>query len=339
MGKKIRVELGERSYDIVIGSKILEKISGVIISDPLAYKLYGPRVKGHGARVILIPRGERYKTVATVQNIWNKLVDWKISRDATIVALGGGVVGDIAGFAAGTYMRGINLVQVPTTLLAQVDSSIGGKTGVDHPKGKNLIGSFYQPSKVIIDTSVLKTLPEKEMRNGMAEVIKYGVIRSPYLFELLEKGKMEMEEIIAECVRIKAEVVAQDERETGGGRMVLNFGHTIGHAIETLSKYKKISHGEAVAIGMVAASVIAVKAGMLDPDFLERIWNLINKFRLPTYIRGIPARKILETIKMDKKVRGGRVKLVLPNAIGSVEVRDNIPEQKIMEALTEFICK
>ncbi|OGC03632.1 3-dehydroquinate synthase [candidate division WOR-1 bacterium RIFOXYA12_FULL_43_27] len=339
MDKKIRVELGERGYDIVIGSKILEKIPGVIISDPLVYKLYRSRVKGLGARVILIPRGERYKTVAMVEKIWDKLAEWKISRDDTIVALGGGVVGDIAGFAAATYMRGINLIQVPTTLLAQVDSSIGGKTGVDHSKGKNLIGAFYQPSKVIIDTDTLKTLPEKELRNGMAEVIKYGVIQSPYLFELLESGRMEMEKIIFECARIKAEVVAGDERETGGGRMILNFGHTIGHAIETLSKYRKISHGEAVAIGMVAASVIAVKAGMLDPDFLERIWKLVDKFKLPTYVKGIPARKILEAIKLDKKVRGGKIKLVLPTAIGSVEIRDDIPPQKIAEALNEFICK
>ena len=240
-------------------------------------------------------------------------------------------------------MRGVNFIQVPTTLLAQVDASIGGKTGVDHPKCKNMIGTFYQPKLVYIDVDTLKTLPKKEIRNGLAEIIKYGVIRSSRVFDLFENNKKLTpalwQEVIFECAAIKADVVQADEKELKGVRMILNFGHTVGHAIESLLKYKKIAHGEAVAIGMVAAGVIAFKMGMLDPNDLERIWNINRNLGLPTYVKKLTPQRILKAMMIDKKVRKGKLKLVLPEGIGSVKVRDDVPDKIILQSLKEFICK
>ncbi|NQU18178.1 MAG: 3-dehydroquinate synthase [Candidatus Saganbacteria bacterium] len=350
MDRKIRVNFGERSYDIVVGRNILGKLASyikgkqvVIVSDPLVNKLYGSKINIPGAKKIIIPRGEKNKSLRSAEKIWNKLASWKISRDATIIALGGGVICDLAAFVAATYMRGINLIHVPTTLLAQVDASIGGKTGVDHPKCKNMIGTFYQPKLVYIDTETLKTLPKKEIKNGMAEIIKYGVIRDHHIIELLENNsklpQSLLQELIADCASIKAAVVSRDERELKGERMVLNFGHTVGHAIESLTGYKGFSHGEAVAVGMIAAAVIAVKARMLDPDDLERLWNIIAKTGLPTYVKKLSPQKILNAMLLDKKVRAGKINLVLPERIGSVVLRDDIKPKIILEALGEFICK
>lgn len=350
MGERINVSLRDRSYEILIDRGILGLLSQhiksqqvVIITDPLVNKLYAKKLKLKGARKIIIPRGERFKTLESAEKIWNKLASWKIARDATIVALGGGVVCDLAGFVASTYMRGVNLIHVPTTLLAQVDASIGGKTGVDHPKCKNMIGSFYQPKLVYIDVNTLKTLPQKEIRNGLAEVIKYGVIRSPRIIELFENNKKMTsslwQEIVFECASIKADVVHADEKELKGVRMILNFGHTVGHAIESLLKYKNMAHGEGVAIGMVAAGVIAFKMGMLDPKELERLWNTISNLGLPTYVKKLTPKQILNAMKTDKKIRKGKLKLVLPESIGSVKIRDDISDSIILESLGEFICK
>ncbi|MDP3259447.1 MAG: 3-dehydroquinate synthase, partial [Thermodesulfovibrionales bacterium] len=271
---KIRVKLGERSYDICIGSNILGKIGPklksfnsspktAIISNPTVYRLYGKKVlnsiKSSGFDVIpvIIPDGEKYKDISIVQKIYGELLRHRLDRKSTLIALGGGVIGDITGFVASTYMRGIDYIQIPTTLLAQVDSSVGGKTGVNHKLGKNMIGTFYQPKLIWIDIDILKTLPQKEFFAGLAEVIKYGVIWDAKLFAFLENNRDKIVRLdrkalihIIKCsCQIKAEVVSKDEREAGL-RAILNYGHTIGHAIETATGYKKYLHGEALAIGM-----------------------------------------------------------------------------------------
>jgi len=370
---KVRVELGERSYDIFIGQDNLSELGDtikrsnsydkvIIITDPLVDDLYGDQVRasiraaGYKVDTVQIGRGEKHKTLPQAAKIYDKLVELGAHRDTFLVSLGGGVIGDISGFVASTYMRGVSYAQVPTTLLSQVDASIGGKTGVDHPKGKNLIGVFYQPKFVFIDVRALTTLPEKELMTGLAEVIKYGIIDDDDFFKFLEANShhlntkaFEEEEtlraalkvwltIVAESCKIKARVVSQDERESGL-RMILNYGHTIGHAIETLTKYEKYTHGEAVAIGMVCAASIAKYMKMLDKESSGRIKDLLDKLGLPTMVERLSAKRIISSLSVDKKIRKGRMQFVLPTHIGKVEIRNNVPLKMVRKVLKEIGCR
>ena len=375
---RIKVELPaspaggkERSYDILVGidsladlGEIIEKLSWcqdiLIITDPQVNNLYGDKLrcglKNIKNSTIEVPRGERYKNLQTASKLYDALAKNSAHRDSMIIALGGGVIGDLAGFAAATYMRGIRYVQVPTTLLAQVDAAIGGKTGVNHPKCKNLIGSFYQPGLVFIDVKTLTTLPARELRTGLAEVVKYGVIEDADFFKFLEANSHHLntkafeapdtlraalkvwEIIVAESAKIKANIVARDETEQGL-RMILNFGHTIGHAIETLTKYYAYNHGEAVAIGMVAAAKIARHLDLLDKESVQRIVNLLDKVGLATQAGGLSARKVVQALGIDKKVIKGKLRFVVPEKIGKVVIKDNIPTRIITQALLETGCK
>ncbi len=293
-----------------------------------------------------MPAGERYKTPASLQKIYDIALENRLERSSTILALGGGVIGDMAGFAAATWLRGINFVQVPTTLLAMVDASIGGKTGVNHPHGKNLIGAFHQPKLVLIDPQVLKTLPAREFRAGMAEVIKYGIIWDAELFEKLEQSQRLdqlrylrdelLQEILIRSCQAKAHVVSKDEKESGL-RAILNYGHTIGHAVESLTGYKVVNHGEAVAIGMVAAGQIAVALGMWDQAASDRQLALIEKTGLPIKLpEGLDIDAIVENLQTDKKVQDGRVRFILPTQIGTVTIFDEVPADVIRQVLRDM---
>lgn len=302
-----------------------------IVSSQTVWRLHGERVRAASTEEpILLPDGERFKTTLTVQRIYDALVKARCDRGAAIVAVGGGVVGDVAGFAAATYMRGLPLVQVPTTLLAQVDSAIGGKVGVNHPLGKNLIGAFHHPAAVVIDPGLLATLPRREFRAGLYEVIKYGVIASPTLFALLEtrlaalftREPDALVPAIYESCRIKAEVVGRDERESGL-RRILNFGHTAGHALEAVTKFRRFRHGEAVAYGMLVASELAVNRGILAAAVRERLAALIMKLGPLPPIGDLDAAAVIEAIGRDKKVVDGTLHYVLPSEIGAtVEATD-----------------
>jgi 3-dehydroquinate synthase len=277
-----------------------------------------------------------------------ELLNRKFERRDTLIALGGGVVGDLTGFLAASYLRGINFIQVPTTLLAQVDASIGGKTGVNHEMGKNLIGAFYQPKCVYIDTKTLESLPKREFRSGMAEVIKYGVIRNPKLFTLLEDNVEVLKSfdvnqrsdlwrtIITESCKDKAYVVAKDEKESNL-RAILNFGHTIGHGIEADAKYTGYLHGECVAFGMISAAYIAVQMKMCSQDVLNRITNLIEAYGFDTVAKGNNIEKILDIMKLDKKVKDGKMRFILPTQIGEVVIRDDLSESLVRSAIQEVL--
>jgi 3-dehydroquinate synthase len=364
---RIKVNLGNNSYDVIIGSDNLGELGRWIeaegwgrdyflITDPLVNDLYGDVVRNSfksKLQVITVPRGESHKNLREAFRLYEELVRRGAHRDSLIIAMGGGVIGDLAGFVAATYMRGINYLQVPTTLLAQVDASIGGKTAVNHPRCKNLIGSFYQPVAVFIDVATLATLPARELRTGLAEVVKYGVIEDADFFKFLEANShhlntkaFEKEDtkraalklwltIVTESAKIKAKVVEKDEREAGL-RMILNYGHTIGHALEALTRYRAYNHGEAVSIGMVAAAKIAHQLRLLPQEAVIRIQQLLDSFGLPTEIEKLPAAKIIEALGVDKKVRGGRVQFVLPEKIGSVVIKDNVPVKIIRQVLREL---
>lgn len=361
--KIVEVELGERSYNIHIGLNLLEGIGeriekfkfplrGTLVSNPNIIKLYGKRVlssfkkSGLDIDVIEIPEGESYKNMREAEKIYDRLLSNNLDRYSPLIAMGGGVIGDITGFAAATYRRGIPYIQLPTSLLAQVDSSVGGKTAVNHPLGKNMIGAFYQPKGVFIDLTALKTLPEIEFRCGMAEIIKYGIIADNKLFSYLEKNienikKLDLDTlqyIIESSCKIKASIVSQDEQEKGF-RAILNFGHTIGHALESLTEYKKYKHGEAVAIGMVAASFISHEAGLCNKKDVDRVKGLIEAFDLPTDLPSIPPEKILKTLYYDKKVRDNKIKLILMKKLGSVEIRDDISDKMILKVLNGLCCQ
>lgn len=307
----------------------------LIVTNPMLKRLYGRKVtdalsKKTSVFWTVLPAGESSKNLDTVRRLYEKCVSAKLDRNSAIVALGGGVVGDIAGFAASTIYRGIKFVQIPTTLLAMVDSSIGGKVGVDLPSGKNLVGSFWQPELIFADTEFLKTLPEKEIVNGLAEVIKYGVISDAPLFRYLEKTnlkKIDWHYIVERCAVIKAAVVEKDEMERKGIREILNFGHTVGHAIESLTKYKKYTHGEAVAIGMVYECILAEK--LTGFGATARVRNLIDLCGLPVDAgRLLSSSEIMRAIAMDKKVRDGKIRIVLPAGIGKPKFLD-IPLSKL----------
>ncbi|HYA12399.1 MAG TPA: 3-dehydroquinate synthase, partial [Thermodesulfovibrionales bacterium] len=335
--EKIRVELEERSYDILIGRNVLSNIGDcvqsfglsprvAIVSNPTVYPLYGKAVAdslkkvGFDVLTVTVPDGEEYKDLLWIEHIYDELLKAKLDRLSSLIALGGGVIGDITGFAASTYMRGISYIQVPTTLLAQVDSSVGGKTGVNHKLGKNMIGTFWQPRLVWIDVETLKTLEKREFLAGLAEVIKYGVIWDEELFGFLETKKQEilnldidaLKHIIKRSCEIKAEVVSRDERESGL-RSILNFGHTIGHAIETATEYRKYLHGEAVAAGMCLEAKLSSKLTFLDKNNVFRIKALIDSYGLPSEMPSdIDIEHILSYMELDKKTVAGELKFILP---------------------------
>ncbi|GMR04757.1 MAG: 3-dehydroquinate synthase [Thermodesulfobacteriota bacterium] len=353
----IRVELGPRSYPIEIERGILDHVGerlveaglegrAAVVTNPLVGGLYNKRLlsslkkAGFDAFTITIPDGEEYKTLSEASKIYDALIEHRMERSSPVVALGGGVIGDITGFAAATYLRGVPYVQVPTTLLAQVDSSVGGKTAVNHKKGKNLIGSFYQPAAVYIDPDVLNTLDERDVRSGMSEVVKYGVIRDAEFFRFLEanaenllKLKDEILTAIKRSCEIKAEVVSADEREETGVRAVLNFGHTFGHAIETLSGYGTFKHGEAVSIGMVMAAALSVRLGLCEAELGDRLQVLLASLGLPVKPPALNAASIIEALRHDKKVASGRLRFVLARGVGSVVLRD-VTEDEIEEFLS-----
>ncbi|MBI5043393.1 MAG: 3-dehydroquinate synthase [Nitrospirae bacterium] len=341
--QRINVALGDRSYDIIICNECIKDtgnhLSEIglrgkvgIVTNPVVNRYFGRRIreslKGAGLKpfTITIPNGERYKTLKTVTNIYDKLVSLKFERGSSLIALGGGVIGDITGFAAATYLRGIPYIQVPTTLLAQVDSSVGGKTAVDHRKGKNLIGAFYQPQRVLIDIDTLHTLPRREFIAGMAEVVKYGVIADEVFFNYLEENLNDilsqktdsLLHIIKRSCEIKAHIVEKDERDVSGRRAILNFGHTFGHAIETITGYKKFKHGEAVAIGMVMAARLAVQLNLCSHHAYKRIKDLLNRIGLPTELPKLNFSETMKIMQHDKKVSEEKIKFILPKRIGEV---------------------
>ena len=342
-----------RHYPILLGSRLLG-IGGLldpyigsqvlVVSNQAVAQRYLDRVRIglHADRVdvVLIGDGERFKTLDTYAAILDALIAKRHSRATTVVALGGGVVGDVAGFAAATYQRGVGLVQIPTTLLAQVDSSVGGKTAVNHATGKNLIGAFYQPRAVVADVEVLKTLPEREYRAGLAEVVKYGVIADAGFFAWLEQSMdallrrepRALVRAVRHSCEIKADVVVSDEREQGR-RAILNFGHTFGHAIEALTGYEEYLHGEAVAIGMVMAVRLSVRLGRIAESDGQRLRTLLQRAGLPVTVAGLDAPAMLETMGMDKKAMYGRIRLVLCDELGAVSVTADTPSRMILDAI------
>jgi 3-dehydroquinate synthase len=337
----IHISLGERSYPILIGSGLLsqsdiltENVKArdllIVTNDrvaPLYLEPLQSSLQGKRIATLVIPDGESFKTVSTVTQVIDALAAGRMNRDAAIVALGGGVVGDIAGFAAACYQRGIDYIQVPTTLLSQVDSSVGGKTGVNHPAGKNLIGAFHQPRCVITDPETLKTLPEREYRSGLAEVVKYGLIRDPEFFtwleahpsELLTRDAGALTYAIRRSCEIKAAIVGIDEREHGL-RAILNLGHTFGHAIETATGYGSWLHGEAVSVGMVLAADLSRRLDWLSSHDYERAIALLERLGLPVAAPAIGASRALDLMGMDKKVLAGKLRLVLLKSIGDATV-------------------
>ncbi|HOW28066.1 MAG TPA: 3-dehydroquinate synthase [Elusimicrobiota bacterium] len=336
------VDLGRALKPLGFGPKVLIVSTPPVARHYAARLAYGLKKSGFTPSVVLIPDGEDRKDLKSVQRIYSACLRARLDRHSLIVALGGGVVGDVAGFAAATYMRGISCVQCPTSLLAMVDASIGGKTAVDLPQGKNLIGAFWQPRLVWMDLSVLKTLPEKQWHVGMAEIIKYGVIADPGILSDLESltpqelrtSRFCLERLVARSAEIKARVVSRDETETRGIREMLNFGHTLGHALETVVGYRKISHGEAISVGMVFASRLANRLRYLSSSDADRLEKLIRRWGLPVRAPGRVSRAaILKAMSRDKKVMAGRWRFVLPFGWGQVKVVDNIPRSQILSAL------
>jgi 3-dehydroquinate synthase len=358
MPTTIRVALGERSYDIAIGRGTLAGAAqfvrdrssaqhAVVVTDSGGCQPHAEQVRaalsGGGMRcdLLVVPAGEESKSVAQAERLWQRLLELKADRKTVVVAVGGGVVGDLAGFVAATYGRGLALVQVPTTLLAQVDSSVGGKVGINLPAAKNIIGAFWQPAGVLIDSNVLGTLPEREYRSGLAEVVKYGVILDAEFFAWLENRVAEitarepaaLEHVIARSCRLKADVVEQDEREQTGLRAVLNYGHTFCHAIETVSGYSKYLHGEAVAIGMVCAARLAQQMGRISPDLCERQTSLLEQLALPTVASGLDREALLAAMQRDKKAQHGQLRFVLPSRLGHVELVGGVDPNLVRQAL------
>lgn len=351
----LKVELGERSYPILVGCGLLERSELMaqhvperdilIVSNTVVAPLYlQPFKDALGARrvvEVLLPDGEVHKTLATVARIIDVLVSNRFGRDCAVAALGGGVVGDMAGFAAACYQRGVAYVQLPTTLLAQVDSSVGGKTGVNHPGGKNLIGAFHQPVAVIADIATLASLPPRELRAGLAEVIKYGLICDPGLFDWLEAHLDELlkleESALAFVVRrsceIKARIVGGDEREQGE-RALLNLGHTFGHAIESATRYEAWLHGEAVGAGLLMAATMSCECGLLSANDVARVRTLLERAGLPVRIPGLSPETVLESMRIDKKVKEGRMRLVLLRAIGAAFLTCDYSEPVLLRTLT-----
>jgi 3-dehydroquinate synthase len=357
--RTVSVKLGNRSYAIEIAPGLIDRLGRecarqklgarcAIITDTNVGRRYAKAAfnslatAGFSPSLVVVPGGETAKSLKTVQTGYDLLAAHRLERKSFIVALGGGVVGDLAGFVAATYLRGIAFVQVPTTLLAQVDSSVGGKVGVNLKAGKNLVGAFYQPRLVLCDLNTLKTLPEREYRAGLAEVIKYGIIYDAKLFaqlerdlpKLLRRKPKKLAGVIARCCEIKAEVVGQDETE-GGLRAILNFGHTIGHAIENISGYGKYLHGEAIAIGQVVAAKLSCALTGLSEKDADRIQDLFKRAGLPCEIKlnSVQRRKLFGAMKLDKKVSGGEIKFVLAKKIGRVVWGQQVTEAALRQVI------
>jgi 3-dehydroquinate synthase len=350
----IPVQLGHASYDILVDCGAFEHLEQhldaaglkgpfLVVSQPRIFKAVGRPLKKKFP-IALMPDGERAKTLKTVSRLLDRMVQLKLTRQSTIIAVGGGVVGDVSGFVASIYMRGIPVVQVPTTLLAQVDSSIGGKTGVNHRAGKNLIGTFYQPSLVISDPLVLQSLPEREYASGLYESLKYGIIRDPELFADFERNnalflKRDPEAVgrlVARCAAIKADVVMSDEKESDL-RRILNFGHTVGHGLEAAARYTRIKHGEAVGYGMIAAARIGRALDKLTDGDCARIEGTIAAIgRLPA-LNGLKSKDVLNALQHDKKVRDGAVHFVLPRGIGRVEITPDVPFNLVREVVQGIV--
>ena len=356
--RTLTVELGDRSYPIHIGAGLLERVDLVIEKmpqktvalvtnttvEPLYSRRFVAALEAAGVRVVpvVLPDGEAHKNWETLNRIFDLLIAGRCERKTTVIALGGGVIGDLAGFAAAIYQRGVPFIQVPTTLLAHVDSAVGGKTAINHPLGKNMIGAFYQPRAVIIDTDTLETLPEREFAAGVAEVIKYGAIRDDEFFSWLEQH---IERVMARdpdalgyaiersCIN-KAEVVGQDERETGQ-RALLNYGHTFGHAIETGVGYGAWLHGEAVAVGMVLAARLSRRLGFLSAQDVVRITVLLQRARLPVDAPELSVERYFELMAHDKKVEGGRLRFILLRRLGEAFVASDVPDTAVEEILTQ----
>lgn len=366
----VHVNLGERSYEIRIVSNGLSELPALLPSwlDRSAYLAGASRsaqivtdrhVRPHANMVreslvrggwncglTELEPGEKTKSVTNLAAIWDDLIEAKADRRTVLIAVGGGVVGDLAGFAAATFVRGIPFVQVPTSLLADVDSSVGGKTGINHPSAKNMLGAFHQPVGVLIDTAVLDTLPDREFAAGMAEVIKYGVILDADFFTFLEQRADAihqrepniLRQIVARCCRLKADVVEKDEFERTGMRAVLNYGHTFGHAFEALAGFGELLHGEAVAIGMLYASRLAERLGFIDPSVTHRQKTLIARFGLPTRLPATWAHSddaVISRMKLDKKTLAGQLRFVLPKRLGHVEVISDVSEADVREVLKD----
>ncbi len=361
----VRVELGERSYDIAVSAGLLRSCSEqlapfvqgknvLLVTDSNVERLYAEPVSSlmirSGAAKCTIhyfTAGESSKNFETVEKICRAAFDAGLDRSGVIVALGGGVTGDMAGFAAAIFMRGIQYIQIPTSLLAMIDSSVGGKTAVDLPEGKNLIGAFHQPELVLMDIELLKTLPKDQIRSGCAELLKHAVLFDPELFELLMTESETilklsdsdiMTAVIARSCELKAAVVAGDERE-GADRALLNLGHSFGHAVEKLQHFCGFSHGAAVAYGVAVASRLAVRCGLLDESEKDRIIELFRRYELPVSFSGFEPEEILAAMQGDKKNIGGKKRLVLPLKIGSCKVFDRIPDQDILAAIGDSRCE
>ncbi|MBR4641486.1 MAG: 3-dehydroquinate synthase [Selenomonadaceae bacterium] len=331
---EVLVDLGAKNYKIFIGENILSGVENFVTGKALLVTQKNiPCEKIFPYEVALIPDGETSKSLQEAEKIFTRAIECGLDRKSFVIALGGGVVGDLAGFVAATFMRGINLIQIPTTLLAQVDSSVGGKTAVNHALGKNLIGAFHQPRAVFIDLKFLETLPEREIKSGLGEVVKYGVISDEKFFTYLEDNAEKILQrdlkILAHVVKrsceIKAEVVAADEKESGL-RRILNFGHTMAHAIEEETAYKKFRHGEAVAVGMIAAAQISCELGKTSSEKVLRLERLIKRFGMVTNCAGLDADKLYNVTFRDKKTVGGVVNWVLMKNFGEVEICNDVPE-------------
>jgi 3-dehydroquinate synthase len=355
----VRVNLATRSYDILITSHGWSRFASFAherTSGRRAFIISDENVRPHATAAstaltercfqvdtAIIPPGETQKSLAGAGRLYDRLADFQADRKTLMVAVGGGVVGDLAGFVAATFARGLPLLMVPTTLLAMVDSSVGGKTAVNHPRAKNLIGVFHQPVGVWIDTALLATLPDREYRSGLAEVVKYGVILDAELFAYLEnhiqaillREPEAVRHIVARSCRLKADIVEQDEREETGLRAVLNYGHTFAHAFEATAGYGSWLHGEAVAAGMMCASRLAERRGLVPPEVSERQRRLLSAFGLPTVAEPWPAELLLTAMRQDKKTLGGRLRLVLPRSFGSAALFDDIPESDVRQILAD----
>lgn len=354
--KNLTVELGDRTYSIYIGTGLLPNALNYInqnespsqvflVTDDNVEPLYGDDfgtllAQSWETELAVIPAGEDSKCLEMAQQIWERMLEGGCDRKTLVCALGGGVVGDLAGFVASTYMRGVNFWQIPTTLLAQVDSSVGGKTAIDLEYGKNVVGTFYQPKGVIIDIDTLKSLDNRQFLAGMAEVVKYGVILDESFFRYLEsnvdailnRDSTVMTEIVYRCCLIKSDVVSQDEKEQTGLRALLNYGHTFGHAIETFERFEGKLHGEAVAIGMAAAARFAQRLGMVDADMVQRQNRLMNALGMDTnWLANLTPEKTVQIMLHDKKTSNGQINLVLPERMGSCKLVRNIDQQQILD--------
>ncbi len=356
----VRVNLGDRSYDIEIGAGNLAGagrfLTGrakathvVLITDDHVHRPHAMQAaESLGGQdietdVIVVTPGEESKSLDVAAGLWQGLLELGADRQTVVVAVGGGVVGDLAGFVAATYARGLRFLQVPTTLLAQVDSAVGGKVGINLPEAKNIIGAFHQPLGVLVDTATLGTLPETEYRAGLAEVVKYGAALDAALFEYLEQSAVALLErnqdvlahVIARCCRLKAGIVEQDERDETGRRAVLNFGHTFAHAFETLLGYGKLLHGEAVAVGMVCAGRLAERLGRVDSQFTSRLNALLQAFGLPVGLPTLAPKKIVDAMMRDKKAECGQLRLVVPTSLGRADLVGNVPPADVRAALAK----